>query len=68
MSSLNSLIEWTDLTWNFLRGCSRESEGCVNCYAEKDNAWWLTLERGKKDAGRELKGQEWNEFPICQHN
>lgn len=28
-------IEWTDRTWNCLRGCSRISQGCVNCYAEK---------------------------------
>ncbi len=27
-------IEWTDATWNPLRGCSRVSQGCVNCYAE----------------------------------
>jgi protein gp37 len=27
-------IEWTDETWNPLRGCSRKSQGCVHCYAE----------------------------------
>jgi protein gp37 len=27
-------IEWTDATWNPLRGCTRVSEGCKNCYAE----------------------------------
>ncbi|MFZ1005263.1 MAG: phage Gp37/Gp68 family protein [Candidatus Sulfotelmatobacter sp.] len=27
-------IEWTDCTWNPIRGCSRVSEGCRNCYAE----------------------------------
>lgn len=27
-------IEWTDATWNPLRGCSRVSDGCRNCYAE----------------------------------
>src|SRR2546427_3772685 len=27
-------IEWTDETWNPVRGCSRVSEGCRNCYAE----------------------------------
>lgn len=30
----NSKIEWTDATWNPLRGCTRVSEGCRNCYAE----------------------------------
>lgn len=28
-------IEWTDATWNPVRGCSRVSDGCRNCYAEK---------------------------------
>jgi protein gp37 len=28
-------IEWTDATWNPIRGCSRISEGCRNCYAER---------------------------------
>jgi protein gp37 len=27
-------IQWTDETWNPIRGCSRVSEGCRNCYAE----------------------------------
>jgi protein gp37 len=27
-------IEWTDANWNPIRGCSRVSEGCRNCYAE----------------------------------
>jgi protein gp37 len=34
MSALSS-IEWTDRTWNPLRGCSIVSPGCVNCYAMK---------------------------------
>jgi protein gp37 len=29
-----SAIEWTDATWNPVRGCSHVSEGCRNCYAE----------------------------------
>lgn len=31
-------IEWTDATWNPLRGCSRVSEGCRFCYAERMSA------------------------------
>ncbi len=28
-------IEWTEHVWNCVRGCSRVSEGCRNCYAER---------------------------------
>jgi hypothetical protein len=28
-------IEWTDETWNPIRGCTRISHGCTNCYAER---------------------------------
>lgn len=28
-------IEWTDKTWNLITGCTKHSEGCQNCYAEK---------------------------------
>ena len=31
----NSLIEWTDTTWNPITGCSVVSPGCTNCYAMK---------------------------------
>ena len=30
----HSKIEWTDATWNPVRGCSKVSPGCMNCYAE----------------------------------
>jgi protein gp37 len=30
-----SKIEWTDATWNPIRGCSKVSTGCANCYAER---------------------------------
>lgn len=32
--SLNSKIEWTDATWNPIRGCTKVSPGCQHCYAE----------------------------------
>jgi protein gp37 len=32
--SLNSHIEWTDATWNPVRGCTKVSPGCKHCYAE----------------------------------
>lgn len=30
-----SSIEWTEATWNPTTGCTKLSEGCKNCYAEK---------------------------------
>jgi protein gp37 len=35
ISMQKTKIEWTDSTWNPMRGCRRVSQGCVNCYAEK---------------------------------
>lgn len=29
-----SSIEWTDATWNPVRGCTKVSPGCKHCYAE----------------------------------
>ncbi len=29
-----SKIEWTDATWNPIRGCTKVSPGCAHCYAE----------------------------------
>jgi protein gp37 len=30
-----SQIEWTDMTWNPVTGCTKISQGCKNCYAER---------------------------------
>jgi protein gp37 len=30
----HSKIEWTDATWNPVRGCTKISPGCKHCYAE----------------------------------
>jgi len=31
----HSHIEWTESTWNPVTGCSKVSQGCKNCYAER---------------------------------
>ena len=43
--SLNSKIEWTDTTWNPVRGCTKISPGCKHCYA----ATFAERFRGVKD-------------------
>jgi len=32
--SVKTDIEWTESSWNPLRGCDKVSDGCKNCYAE----------------------------------
>jgi protein gp37 len=31
----NTRIEWTEVSWNPVTGCSKVSPGCKNCYAER---------------------------------
>lgn len=38
-------IEWTDKVWNPVTGCSHVSEGCRNCYAERE---WVRLSANPK--------------------
>lgn len=33
--AVKSSIEWTESTWNPVTGCSKISDGCLNCYAER---------------------------------
>jgi len=33
--SVNSAIEWTESTWNPVTGCTKISDGCSHCYAER---------------------------------
>ena len=30
-----SEIEWTEVTWNPVTGCTKMSAGCAHCYAER---------------------------------
>lgn len=32
---MTTKIEWTNETWNPVTGCTKISEGCRNCYAER---------------------------------
>lgn len=33
--STHSSIEWTESTWNPITGCTKISQGCKHCYAER---------------------------------
>ncbi len=53
-------ISWCDATWNPVRGCSRVSEGCRNCYAERVAARFS--DEGQPYHGladRSRKGSKW---------
>ena len=39
----HSEIEWTDATWNPVRGCTKVSAGCANCYAETFSERWRDI-------------------------
>jgi protein gp37 len=32
---MKSSIEWTESTWNPVTGCTKISDGCIHCYAER---------------------------------
>ncbi len=53
----SSTIEWTQITWNPVTGCSKISSGCKNCYAER-MARRLHLMRSKRYI---------NEFRVTLH-
>src|SRR5690606_19230135 len=59
-------IEWTESTWNPIRGCSRLSEGCRNCYAE-------TVANRSKSPGEPYEGLiaksgQWNgNIAVANH-
>lgn len=38
--SSNTSIEWTGGTWNPVRGCTKVSPGCQNCYAKTFSERW----------------------------
>ena len=40
----SSAIEWTDATWNPVRGCTKVSPGCKHCYAETFAERWRGIE------------------------
>ncbi len=48
-----STIEWTDSTWNPVRGCVKVSPGCAHCYAETFAERWRGIEGHPYERGFE---------------
>ena len=72
-----SSIEWTEMTWNPVTGCTKVSAGCKYCYAEVmakrlqamgiekyKNAFKLTMHEDALDIPYTWKKQK-NSFCIC---
>lgn len=53
--SYESSIEWTDATWNPVRGCTKVSPGCKNCYAEVFAERWRGLAGHPYEFGFDLR-------------
>lgn len=50
-----SAIEWTHSTWNPVRGCTKVSPGCKNCYAETFAERWRGIKGHPYEQGFDLK-------------
>jgi len=53
--SLGSKIEWTDATWNPMRGCTKISPGCLHCYAETFAERWRGIPGHPFEFGFDLR-------------
>jgi protein gp37 len=50
-----SKIEWTDATWNPVRGCTKISPGCKHCYAERFSERFRGVKEHPFENGFDLK-------------
>lgn len=53
--SQESAIEWTDATWNPVRGCEKISPGCKHCYAETFAERWRGIPGHAYEQGFDLR-------------
>ena len=53
--SIQSKIEWTDATWNPMRGCTKISPGCLHCYAETFAERWRGIPGHPFEFGFDLR-------------
>lgn len=62
-------IEWTEMTLNPMRGCSRISDGCINCYAERIAARYSGKDMPYEGLAKNTKaGPRWTgEIKIVEH-
>ncbi len=51
----DTTIEWTDKTWNPVRGCDKISPGCKHCYAEAFAERWRGVKGNAYEQGFDLR-------------
>ena len=65
MATQSSKIEWTESTWNPVRGCTRVSEGCRFCYAERIAARFSGKGMAYEGLAENTKaGPRWTQVPF----
>ncbi len=69
-------IPWSDYTWNPVVGCTKVSEGCQNCYAEKMAIRLARIEQARKCKKRKYhhvvelykKPPRWRKNTYCDRS
>jgi protein gp37 len=56
--SQKTSIEWTEYSWNPVTGCTKISDGCLNCYAEKMSKRLKSMGNPRYKNGFEVTLQE----------
>lgn len=64
-----SSIEWTEATWNPIRGCSVISPGCTNCYAMRMASRLAAMGNDKYVGTTRMSGgrPKWNGKVVLDH-
>lgn len=58
----NSKIEWTDHTFNPWMGCTKVSDGCKHCYAEREmDGHWHKVQWGPQGTRVRTSAQMWRQ-------
>ena len=65
---MGTKIEWTDETWNPVVGCTKVSEGCQNCYAERMAYRLACMGQKKYRAVISTDGGVWNYKTYCDES
>lgn len=59
-----SKIEWTEVTWNPVTGCTKVSAGCKNCYAEKQAHRNMAMQAALRASGKSQADSYRNGFKL----